>query len=388
MVLALLIAVSTAEAQEAKSPPPGVPADNWLADPNVFPIAVWLQSPSNAAKYREIGINLYVALYSGTNEQKLAELKRNGMHVIVGQNESGLRFKEDPTIVGWMHGDEPDNAQAKRGNQKGYDPPVPTEKIIADYQRIKANDPTRPVMLNLGQGVAWDGWIGRGVRTNHPEDYVEYVKGSDIVSFDIYPACHDNKAVAGKLWMVPDGVSRLRKWSDDRKTVWNCIETTNIENPDPNVKATPQQVKAEVWMSIVRGSRGLIYFCHKFKPMFIEAGLLADAEMATAVGKVNRQIQELAPVLNSPTIENGAKVESSSAEVPIEVMVKRHSGATYLFAVGMRDGATTAGFQVDGLKGTWKVDVLGEDRKLEVVDGKFRDNFKPWDVHLYRLPGH
>ena len=24
-------------------------------------------------------------------------------------------------------------------------------------------------MLNLGQGVAWDGWYGRGTRTNHPE---------------------------------------------------------------------------------------------------------------------------------------------------------------------------------------------------------------------------
>jgi len=36
-------------------------------------------------------------------------------------------------------------------------------------------------------------------------------------------------------------------------------------------------------MSLVRGSRGLIYFVHQFKPKFIEAGLLADAEMAAQV---------------------------------------------------------------------------------------------------------
>ena len=68
-------------------------------------------------------------------------------------------------------------------------------------------------MLNLGQGVAWDGWYGRGVRTNHPEDYAEYVRGGDIISFDIYPAVHDKPAVAGKLWYVARGVERLRGWA-------------------------------------------------------------------------------------------------------------------------------------------------------------------------------
>ena len=29
-------------------------------DPTYFPIAVWLQSPENADKYQDIGINLYV----------------------------------------------------------------------------------------------------------------------------------------------------------------------------------------------------------------------------------------------------------------------------------------------------------------------------------------
>ncbi len=64
---------------------------------------------------------------------------------------------DDPTIVGWMHGDEPDNAQELPGG-KGYGPPMPPAKIVAEYEAIRKADPTRPVMLNLGQGVAWDGW--------------------------------------------------------------------------------------------------------------------------------------------------------------------------------------------------------------------------------------
>jgi hypothetical protein len=241
----------------------------------------------------------------------------------------------------------------------------------------------RPVLLNLGQGVAWDRYVGRGPRTNHPEDYPEYVRGCDIVSFDIYPACHEHRDVAGKLWMVADGVRRLRRWSGDRKVVWNCVEGTHVSNPD--AKATPRQVRAEAWMSLVRGSRGLIYFAHQFRPKFIEAGLLADEAMLAGITATNKQIHRLAPVLNSPSVPEGVTVTSSPAEVPVEAVLKRHGGAAYVFAVGMRAGKATATFTVAGLKGEARAEVIDEGRMLEVRDGVFRDTFRPWDVHLYKI---
>lgn len=354
-----------------------------LADPNFFPICVWLQSPSRAAEYKAAGINVYVALWRGPTEEQLAELKRNGMYVICSQNAAGRAHRDDPTIIAWMHGDEPDNAQPLRG-ERGYGPPILPEKIALDYRRLKEADPARPVLLNLGQGVAWDQWVGRGVRRNHPEDYPQYAKGCDIASFDIYPACHEHADVAGKLWMVADGVSRLRKWSGERP-VWNCIECTHIDNPKS--KATPQQVKAEVWMSLVRGSRGIIYFAHEFKPKFVEAALLADAEMLAEVTAVNRQIQALAPLLNSPDIADVLTIKSSVADVPVEAVVKHDREATYVLAVAMREGETSCEFRVAGLSGRARAEVLGEERTVEAQDGRFQDNFRPWDVHLYRLRG-
>src|SRR5262245_21018950 len=300
------------------SPRPAAPrSENILADPNVFPIAVWLQNPSRAAEYKAIGINLYVGLWRGPTDDQLAELKHHGLRVICSQNAAGLQHKDDPTIVAWMHRDEPDNAQSL-GRGRGYGPPVLPAKVVEDYERMKKTDPSRPVFLNMGQGVAWDQYVGRGTRRNHPEDYPEYVRGCDIASFDIYPAVHDHRDVAGKLWFVADGVSRLVKWTEGRKPVWNCIECTHISNPD--AKATPAQVKAEVWMALVRGSRGLIYFVHQFRPTFIEAGLLADPEMTAAVGAINKQIRDLAPVLNSPTVPDGVTVASSVAAVPVEAV--------------------------------------------------------------------
>ena len=345
--------------------------------PDYFPIAVWLQAPKNATRYRDAGINVYVGLWKGPTEEQLAELKQAGMSVICAQNEVGLKHVKDGTIVGWMHGDEPDNAQSL-GKGKGYGPPILPQKIIEDYRRIAAADPSRPVLLNLGQGVAWDGWHGRGVRTNHPEDYPEYVKGCDIISFDIYPAVHRNDAIHGNLWYVANGVSRLRKWTEDRKVVWNCIECTRISNP--NVKPTPHQVRAEVWMSLIHGSRGIIYFVHQFQPEFVEAGLLADPEMLDAVTAVNGQIHSLAAVINSPTVADVASVKSSASNVPIHMMVKKHDGATYLFAVSMYHKDTEATFRVAGLGAEAVAEVIGESRTVRVDKGQFADSFK--GVHL------
>ncbi len=352
------------------------PAD----DPNFFPIAVWLQNPARAERYRRAGFNLYVGLWRGPTDEQLSVLKRAGMRVICHQNKVGLQHIEDPTIAGWMHQDEPDNAQSL-GEGKGWGPPVLPKKIAAGYERIRAADPSRPVLLNLGQGVAWDGWHGRGVRSNHPEDYPEYVKGCDIASFDIYPATHSNEEVAGNLWYVARGVERLKNWTRGERIVWNCIECTRIHNPQR--KPTPEQVRCEVWMAIIHGSMGLIYFVHEWQPKFDESALLSDPVMLAAVTRINRQIGALAPVLNSPTTAQAAAVVSEDS--PIAIMMKRHGGATYLFTVAMREAGTSAQFTIHGLSGRQTVEVLGEGRTLDSKDGVFEDQFKPWDVHLYRL---
>jgi hypothetical protein len=350
--------------------------------PDFFPIAVWLQSPSKAEQYRKAGFNTFVGLWRGPTEEQLATLKAAGIRLICAQNQVGLRHLDDPTIMGWMHGDEPDNAQSL-GSGRGYGPPIPPADIVRDYERIRRVDPSRPVLLNLGQGVAWDRWHGRGTRTNHPEDYPEYAKGGDIVSFDIYPVAHDHPDVAGKLWYVAQGVERLIKWTDGRKIIWNCIECTRIQNPKS--KATPGQVCAEVWMSLVHGSKGLIYFVHEWQPKFSESGLLNDPEMLGAVTTLNLRIQRLAPVLNQAPAAEAAQVISGNSNAPVAFMAKRHEQSLYVFAVAMRDSPTTATFTVAGLAAKQTVEVLDERRTVESAAGGFSDSFRGYEAHVYRL---
>ena len=138
-------------------------------------------------------------------------------------------------------------------------------------------------------------------------------------------------------------------------------------------------------MSIIHGSTGLIYFVHEWKPKFNEHALLDDPEMLTAVTAINNQIHELAPVLNSPTVKDGATVKSSAEDVPIALMMKRYDGATYVFAVGMRNASTKGDFVVQGLPETATAEVIGEERSINVKNGKFEDDFGAYDVHLYRI---
>ncbi|HTL55157.1 MAG TPA: hypothetical protein VL361_05730 [Candidatus Limnocylindrales bacterium] len=367
-------------------PHPDLNYSQWPNGPasetSFFPIAVWLQSPANAARYRVAGFNTYIALWHGPTEAQLSELRKAGMRLICEQNRVALDHLADPTIIGWMHGDEPDNAQSL-GDGKGYGPPVAPEKIVKDYERLRTADPSRPVMLNLGQGVAWDGWYGRGSRSRHPEDYPLYLKGCDIVSFDIYPAVHDSPEVAGKLWFVAQGVERLVRWSEGKKIVWNCVECTRISNPDR--KPTLHEVRSEVWMSLIHGSRGLIYFVHQFKPSFREAALLDDSEMLEGITALNRQITRLAPVLNGPSVNDAITLRPENSTVPVAFTVRHHEGATWIFAVSMREGETTAEFSLKDEIDSKSVEVLDENRSIPIQARGFKDRFGSWDVHLYRL---
>jgi hypothetical protein len=370
----LLLSAISLFAQTTSSP------RNILNDSSIFPIAVWLQNPKNAARFKAAGVNLYVGLYRGPTAEQLATLAKSEMPVICGQTARSLAFKDNPLIVAWMHDDEPDNAQALP-DRKGWGPPVLPSVIQEDYKKMLAADPTRPVFLNLGQGVAWDNWIGRGVRRNKPEDYPEYVKGGDIVSFDIYPAVHGDKEVAGKLEFVAKGVERLRDWAGPNRKVWNCIEAARISNVD--IKPSADQIRSEVWMSIIHGSQGIVYFVHQFKPTFSEASLLEDPALLAGVTSLNAQVQELAPVINSATV--GSKVTTSENKLKVATLLKEYRGTNYLFTVGMEDRAAEVSFQFPELLKIANVELIGEARSVRVESGEFRDHFKSYEVHLYRF---
>src|SRR5580658_5009170 len=125
MALSLLVSGISATAESGYSQWSNGPS----ASPDFFPIAVWLQSPFNAPRYKAAGINLYVGLWEGPTQAQLDELAKAGMRVICEKNAVALQNRDNPIIAGWMHNDEPDNAQW--GGRFG--PPLSAEKVLRHY---------------------------------------------------------------------------------------------------------------------------------------------------------------------------------------------------------------------------------------------------------------
>ena len=356
-----------------------------FSDSSFFPVAVWLQSPSNATAYKATGVNLYVGLWEGPTRDQLDKLKSSGMPVLCNQNEFALANLEtyEDVIAGWMHGDEPDNAQSDGSG--GYGPCIDPDTIIARYARWKSNDPERPVYLNLGQGVSNIDYIGRGSECHARTDmYPRYIEGCDIASYDIYPVNSRYDLIRGNLWYVAKGIDSLRMWCDDLKETWCWIECTRIDSSSSAVPL-PDQVKAEVWMALIHGAKGFGYFCHSWYGGFKEAGWLNDAEMKGAITAINTRIAALAPVLNSTPVSGTVTVEPGAASSPVAVTIRNHAGSIYIFAVAMRGDATSGTFSISGLTGTTSVEVLDEYRTLTAVDGMFQDDFSGYGVHLYKV---
>ena len=340
-----------------------------------FPIGVWCQDPKNVAAYKDIGINVYVDLWQGGTEKQFAALQKAGMKAVCEQNPESIKPAWKDTVLAFMHGDEPDNAQELPG-KKGWGPPILPAKLVEDYKKLKAADP-RPVLLNLGQGVAWDGWFGRGTRTNHPEDYAEYAQGCDLASFDIYPVCHPQKEVAGKLEFVGRGVERLRTAAAPRP-VWVCIETTHISNPER--KATPDQVRSEVFMAIANGATGIIYFAHEFKPKFIEASLLADKEMAAAVKKINAEVQAIGPALLEGEGAPEINIESAEKDA-IKWIARRWKNGSCVVVSNMTDQRRKFGVTVPAGK---KIESLPAE-PVKRAGNRWQEEIPPYGVRLWML---
>jgi len=276
----------------------------------------------------------------------------------------------------WMQDDEPDNAQPLPFG--GYGTCIPAIEVARRTQEIKIKDPTRPVLINFGQGVANEFWRGRGLCNCDQHYYYVAMHGADIVSFDIYPIGSKTPQVKGKLEYVARGVVNLVKRATERQSVWTAIETTAL---DPNRRPTAAEVRAEVWMALIHGAKGIVYFVHEFEPHFREDAIFRYPDIVEELTSTNRLIKSLAQVLNSPTISGTAQVHSTSR---IDTLVKVIGNATYIFAVAMQNSPSVVRIEVGDDHKTY-ARVIGENRNLAVADGSFEDRFEGYGVHLYEI---
>lgn len=368
IVLSILICVSPANAEPYQN---GFPNN-----PSFFPVGVWLQSPGRAPNYKALGINTFIGLWKGPTAEQLAELAKHEMFVVAGQNDAGLSSVHRKLIKGWLQDDEPDNAQTIGLGL--YGTCISAAEVKRRSQAMKARDPTRPVMINFGQGVANPYWRGRGPCTGDQKYYDMASEGADILSFDIYPVGSKTAQIKDKLEYVAIGVENLTKRASRGQSVWAILETTALNPPH---RPTPNQVRSEVWMALIHGAKGIVYFVHEFAPNFREDAIFRYPDTAKAVSDINEQIRSLAPALNSPDVIGRV---TTTSNVPIATLVKMYGNSLYIFAIAMENTSSTSRFLINDL-GKTVANVINEGRSVTINNGVLEDSFDGYGVHLYKV---
>jgi hypothetical protein len=336
------------------------------------PIGVWMQQPINAERYRDVGVNLFIGLWEGPTDEQLDLLNTSELTAFCGQSGVWQSRLEDRAVSGWLIEESPDNAQELP--EGGYGPCIEPEEMQAKYADMTSADATRPVMLLLGQGVADAEWPGRGECDGRDEQYPGYAEAADVLGFYYYPVSRDRP-----LELFASGVERLLEASRHRKPILALIEAASVVEGMP--RPTPDQMRAEAWIALVSGAAGIAYYCHDFEPELNETDCLDDAPTRDAMQRINEELMQLAPALNSPTVSNGVTIESDAR---IGTRLTRIAGTTYLFAASLSNEPTEARFDLRAI-GEASAEVIGEDRELAIEAGALEDSFDAFAVHLYRI---
>jgi hypothetical protein len=192
--------------------------------------------------------------------------------------------------------------------------------------------------------------------------YPGLIAKADVIGFDLYPL--QNWCRQDAIPAVYQAQQQLVQLAAGKPT-FQWIETGHMDCPDtPELHVSPEVLRAESWLAIAGGARGLGFF---------PIGWTGD--VGEAIRNVALDVQALGPALLAASAP-------ASADAPVMVGARRLGGALYVVAVNPTYADATASIRVPGLGGR-ALQVLDEGRTVTSQGDGFTDSFAPLAVHLY-----
>jgi hypothetical protein len=370
-------------------------AAGWT-DPNFFPIGVWFESvlsQSDVDKDKAAGLNTYLELTTNSDAELL---RRNGLTVMPSENLGS----EGGETIGRLLVDEAD-MWAGAGSS-AWTGKYPGQGEICNPTGAKCGF---TVMDTLRKGMPADQRMryanyGKGVYMwNTDAEAARFVNDfTDVVSTDIYwytdpNICNEaanfrgipaNQCrLAANYGDVIDRQRELDARDGDRQPIFGFVED-GMPWTDSGRAIKPDQLKGAVMNSIINEARGIIYFNHNFEGPCISQHVLREscgAAIRPAVTEVNKQIQQLAPALNTQSyaFEFNSKLDT---------MLKAYDGSFYIFSMlnrGSAPGSYTLSLP-PGIQGS-QVQVMFENRTISVNGSRqFTDTLAAESsYHIYKV---
>jgi len=141
------------------------------------------------------------------------------------------------------------------------------------------------------------------------------------------------------------------------------------------------QIEGAAWSAIVHEARGVIYFQHNNGSTCGFYSLVeCNSEQLDRIRAINKSITAVAPILNTQSYQYAFNTTT-------DTMLKTYENSAYIFAaIGTGQSPGTKSFKLPkGIQGI-NVEVVGENRSISVVSGKFTDKFaSEFSHHAYKI---
>jgi len=343
-----------------------------------IPLMSWAQDTSRFPLLKSLGFNAFAGNHGGKPPaREYCDIAWEAGGYAMPNFDAAA--KGHPALLGYLQPDEPDLGFAKGA------PRMTAEQVLAAYEDMKRQDPTRPIWLGSTAyfmvGPSWSSSRSPEAKRAH---YTAALKGGDLMGFDVYPIYGWNRP--DKLHWVADGVTQLLNYAGDRPVsaaIETCKGSQWITYERQN-DVEPRHTRAEVWMALIRGARSITYFTHAWRPEFNE--FAPTEEMRAELKRLNAQITRLTPAICAPPTDKTIVMRMSGG-LDYHFMAHDHDGALYVFAqnMDMEDRSGQATISVEGLKAGAEVEVVDEERMITAQDGAFTDEFAPLAEHIYRI---
>ena len=131
--------------------------------------------------------------------------------------------------------------------------------------------------------------------------------------------------------------------------------------------------------AIVHGANGILIWGTNYTPQ--------PSNFIDDLYTVTRELEKMQEVLASRSTSNDIEIEyhelGFSVDSGIEFITKEINGDTYLISVNSDKNPVRV--TISGLDKFKSIEVIKENRTLNISDGKITEDFKPFGVHIYKI---
>ena len=325
-----------------------------------------LQTPDKVAQE---GINFLIP-YSHSNQQPtimayLDAAQKNGIKVFLEPYRQPVEtgnaaevtkfvktYKNHPAVAGWY----------------AYDEPATNDKVLPatleiTYQAIKAEDPKRPVaVVFAGSQIA---------------KIPQYWNAMDICMVDRYPFFY-NKPEFDNLSDFGAWMQKAAYYAGNKPflPVLQAYGEQEDGKPQYNRRLpTAAEERYMMYTAINAGADGLIFYGHHWTQ---------QSWINSVLTPLITEFKEYVPIVQAGLTEDN--VLANQDKIQTVLYQDPSSSQKLLVAVHHGKGEVKAAINLESLTTNNKqVEVVGENRQLNLTTGTIQDTFDSYDVHIYEI---